>query len=49
MKKIDGALKWTNNRSCNVRMTYGPIENPNVCCSLGASGYTVTPWGYACN
>ncbi len=49
MKKIDGGLKWTNDRSCNVTMTYGPVQSPNVCCSLGASGYTITPWGYVCN
>ena len=49
MKQIDGGMKWTNDRSCNVRATYGPVESPNVCCSLGASGYTITPWGYVCN
>lgn len=46
MKNIDGGLKWTGHRSCNV-VAYGTTDS-SLCCSLGFDGYTVTSLGNVC-
>lgn len=49
MKNLEGGMKWTNDRSCNVEIRTGFGELPHGCCSLGATGYTITPWGATCH